>query len=427
MKKIIITLLVLSIFQVGFTQKKELKTIDKLVKAGEYDNALNTSESIKALIESSEDKTKAKFYYLKGLARFQNGEGSFENKLLSIDDFNKTKDIEESGSKIYTAKIDDIFSNMFNEFVTNGGSAIDAKLYEKSYRNYEAAYRVSAKDTLYLRNAAIVANEGKFYDVALEYYLELVELGFTGVSMMYKAVEIESGIEQNFQDKKQRDIAVDLIKTHIDPTDELSESVETSILRTIAAIYKEKGELDNSLNYLNKAKTISPEDISVILLEANIRYDMGDEKSYLTLIEKALSIDPNNVELIVNQGIVTRSQGNNADALDYFLKAVEIDPNSRRANLMAAVTILGEEDEINEKMNKLSEVMRTDKDFEMYDSFKDKKKKIYKKSIPFLEKVFEIDPNDIDSVKTLKNIYQFLDDTENVGKYEAIIAKLENR
>lgn len=427
MKKIIITLLVLSIFQVGFTQKKELKTIDKLVKAGEYDNALNTSESIKALIESSEDKTKAKFYYLKGLARFQNGEGSFENKLLSIDDFNKTKDIEESGSKIYTAKIDDIFSNMFNEFVTNGGSAIDAKLYEKSYRNYEAAYRVSAKDTLYLRNAAIVANEGKFYDVALEYYLELVELGFTGVSMMYKAVEIESGIEQNFQDKKQRDIAVDLIKTHIDPTDELSESVETSILRTIAAIYKEKGELDNSLNYLNKAKTISPEDISVILLEANIRYDMGDEKSYLTLIEKALSIDPNNVELIVNQGIVTRSQGNNAGALDYFLKAVEIDPNSRRANLMAAVTILGEEDEINEKMNKLSEVMRTDKDFEMYDSFKDKKKKIYKKSIPFLEKVFEIDPNDIDSVKTLKNIYQFLDDTENVGKYEAIIAKLENR
>ena len=115
------------------------------------------------------------------------------------------------------------------------------------------------------------------------------------------------------------------------------------------------------------------------------------------------------------------------DALNYFLKAIEIDPNSRRANLMAAVTILEEEEEINEKMNKLAEVMRTDKDFKMYDSFKDKKKKLYRKSIPFLEKVFEIDPNDIDSVKTLKNIYQYLDDSENVEKYESVVTQLENK
>ena len=88
--------------------------------------------------------------------------------------------------------------------------------------------------------------------------------------------------------------------------------------------------------------------------------------------------------------------------------------------------ILEEENEINEKMNKLAETMRTDKDFELYDSFKEKKKKLYRKSIPYLEKVIEIDPNDIDSVKTLKNIYQYLDDKANVDKYEAIIAEIEN-
>ena len=427
MKKLFLFTITFLVCQFNYAQKKELKSVDKLIKSGNFIEAKASLELVRDLITTSDEKTKAKFYYLKGLSNYQNGDASFENKLLSIKSFNTAKEIEENTSKLYTTKIEDILTNLLNSFVNDSKTALENKNYEQSYRNYEAAYRVSAKDTLYLRNAALVANEGKFYDVALQYYLELVDLGFTGLSMLYKAVEIESGIEQNFQDKKQRDIAVDYIKTHINPTDELSESVEASILRTIAAIYKDKGELDNALSYLNKAKVISPEDINIILLESIIRYDMGDEKSYLKLIEKALSIDPNNVELIVNQGIVTKSQGNNTDALNYFLKAIEIDPNSRRANLMAAVTILEEEEEINEKMNKLAEVMRTDKDFKMYDSFKDKKKKLYRKSIPFLEKVFEIDPNDIDSVKTLKNIYQYLDDSENVEKYESVVTQLENK
>lgn len=427
MKNILLIILSIFFFQFSFSQKKELKIADKLIKAGEYDEALITLNEIKNLVDNSSDnKIEAKYYYLKGMARYQNGSGSFENKSLSIKDFNETKKLEEkSGSKIYSSKIADVFSNMFNEFVTNGNSSIEAKLYEKSYKNYEAAYRVSSKDTLYLRNAAIVANEGKFYDVALNYYLELVDLGFTGISMSYKAVDKETGELQTFQDKNQRDIAVDFIKSHTNPSDELSESVEANMLRTIAAIYKEKGELDIALNYVNRAKVLNREDINIILLESVIRYDMGDEESYLLLIEKALSIDPNNVELIINQGIVTRSQGNNIKALEFFIKAIEINPNSRKANLMAAVTILEEEEAINEQMNSLAEIMRTDKDFEKYDNFKDQKKKLYRKSIPYLDKVLELDPYDIDSAKTLKNIYQYLDDSDNVKKYESMISEIE--
>ena len=118
MKKIIISLLVFSIFQLTFSQKKELKTVDKLVKSADYENALATLESINSLIDTSDDKTKAKYYYLKGLAKYQNGTGSFENKLLSIDDFNKVKEIEESSSKIYSTKVDAIFTNLFNRAIT---------------------------------------------------------------------------------------------------------------------------------------------------------------------------------------------------------------------------------------------------------------------------------------------------------------------
>ena len=50
-------------------------------------------ESLNDLIDSADDKTKAKFYYLSGLANYQNGESSFENKLSSIENFNNAKEI----------------------------------------------------------------------------------------------------------------------------------------------------------------------------------------------------------------------------------------------------------------------------------------------------------------------------------------------
>ena len=112
MKKIILSLTIFSLFQLGYSQKKELKTIDKQIKAGDYENALNTINSIKNLVNAADDKTKAKYYYLKGMARYQNGSGSFDNKVLSIIDFNESKKIEFSGTKIYTSKIDNIFSDL---------------------------------------------------------------------------------------------------------------------------------------------------------------------------------------------------------------------------------------------------------------------------------------------------------------------------
>ena len=106
MKKIILSLIIFGLFQLGYSQKKELKTIDKQIKSGEYENALNTINSIKSLVNAADDKTKAKYYYLKGMVRYQNGSGSFEDKVLSITDFNESKRLELSGTKIYTSKID---------------------------------------------------------------------------------------------------------------------------------------------------------------------------------------------------------------------------------------------------------------------------------------------------------------------------------
>ena len=423
MKKIILSLIVFCLFQLSYSQKKELKTIEKQIKSEEYENALNTINSIKSLVDSSDDKIKARYYYLKGMARYQNGNGSFENKLLSIDDFNEVKEIELSGATIYTTKVDDIFTEMFNSFVNDSRSALDNKNYEKSYKNLEAAYNVSKKDTLYLYNAALVATEAKDYKVALDFYEELINLKYSGVSMNYYAVEKESGKEQVFQDEKSRNFSVDVIGTHEAPRDEMAESVEIDILRSMAAIYKTQEEYDKSIIYLDLAKKIDENDINLILLESNVRWEMGEVDEYQKLISKALEIEPDNVDLVFNLGVVNADKGNFDDAIGYYNKAIEIDPNYTKAYLNAAALILEKEGPIIEEMNSLG--MST-ADYNRYDELKIERENLYKSAIPYLEEVYNLENDNLNAARTLKNIFSALGDTDSENKYKVIVAELEN-
>jgi len=424
MKKIIISLLVFSIFQLTFSQKKELKTVDKLVKSADYENALTTLESINSLIEASDDKTKAKYYYLKGLAKYQNGTGSFENKLLSVDDFNKVKEIEESSSKIYSTKVDDIFVNLFNSFVDDSRTSLENKNFRNSYKNLEAAYTVSKKDTLYLYNAALVATEAEDYTTALKFYERLISLGYTGVSVNYLATEKESGKEQVFQDKKSRDFSVDVIGTHESPRDEMAKSVEIDMLRSIAAIYRNQENLEKSIEYLERAKLIDSNDINLILLESNVRWEMGQVDQYQRLISKALEIEPNNVDLIFNLGVVNADKGNFDDAITYYNKAIEIDSGYTKAYLNAAALILDREGPMIEEMNSLG---TSTADYNRYDELKIERENLYKNAIPYLEKVFELESDNLNAARTLRNIFSALDETESYNKYKVIVAELENR
>ena len=407
-----------------FSQKKELKTVDKLVKAGDYENALTTLESINGLIETSDDKTKAKNYYLKGLAKYQNGTGSFENKLLSVNDFNKVKEIEESSSKIYSTKVDDIFVNLFNSFVDDSRTSLENKNYKSSYKNLEAAYTVSKKDTLYLYNAALVATEAEDYTTALNFYERLISLGYTGVSINYLATEKESGKELVFQDKKSRDFSVDVIGTHESPRDEMAKSVEIDMLRSIAAIYRNQENLEKSIEYLERAKLIDSNDINLILLESNVRWEMGQVDQYQKLISKALEIEPNNVDLIFNLGVVNADKGNFEDAISYYNKAVEVDSGYTKAYLNAAALILEREGPMIEEMNSLG---TSTADYNRYDELKIERENLYNKAIPYLEKVFELEDDNLNAARTLRNIFSALDDIESYNKYKVIVAELENR
>ena len=424
MKKLFLLTITFLVCQFNYAQKKELKSVDKLLKSGDFIEARASLELVSSMITTSDDKTKAKFYYLKGLSNYQNGDASFENKLLSIKSFNTVKELEEKTSKLYTEKIEDILTNLFNSFVNDSKTALESKNYKQSYKNLEAAYNVSKKDTLYLYNAALVATEAKSYEVALNYYETLIDVGYTGISINYYATENDSDEEQVFQDEKSRNFSVDVIGTHNSPRDEMGKSVEIDILRSIAAIYRSKEDFDKSLDYLERAKILDSNDINLILLESNVRWEMGDVDKYQELVSKALDIEPDNVDLIFNLGVVNADKGNLTEAIEFYNKAIKLDSAYTKAYLNAAALILDGEGEMIKEMNSLG---TSTADYNRYDELKIERENLYKSAIPYLEEVYNLENDNISAARTLRNIYSALDDTSGYNKFKEIVATLENK
>jgi len=312
---------------------------------------------------------------------------------------------------------------MLNRFVEDSRNGIENNDLKSAYLNLEMSYRVSPNDTLYLYNAALVATENKDFDQALLFYNELIDLDFTGITTNYYAIEKATGEEQGFQSPEQRELFIKA-GTHENPTDVEQESVEMNVFRSMAAIYKNKKDYEKSLSFIEKAKNINEDDINIVLLESNIRWEMGDVESYEKLITRAIKIEPDNVDLHFNLGVISSDKGDNEKAMYHYNNAIEIDSTYTKAHLNAAALILKKEQSIIEEMNSLG---TSNADYNRYDELKIVREDLYKSAIPYLESVYRLDNNNLSAVRTLRNIYSAVDDMDNYNKFKAIAEAIESK
>ena len=429
-QKLIFLIFSLIVFN-SFGQKKELKAVEKALKTNDFVSAKeNIVAAEKYELEDLDLKLKIKYHYLKGVSYYAEGESSLVDSYLALDNFKQVILLEEDSTyKTYTEKVKPLESAMLNRFVENAKNALDLKDYKTSYANLESAFRVSPSDTLYLYNAALLATETKDFDIAMNFYKELEGIGFTGVTTNYYAIEIATEEEQSFASESNRDLFVKA-GTHKDVRDELTVSVQLSVFRSMAAIYKNKGDTDNALSYIAKAKAVSSNDINLILLESNIKWELGDVESYKTLISQALEIDPSNADLLFNLGVITakgfKGKVKSEDiekAKMYYDKAILVDPGYTKAYLNMAALILSEEEGIIEEMNALG---TSNADYNKYDALKIDRENIYKTAVPYLLIILKNEPANINAARTLRNIYSALGDDVNYKLMKEKLEELEN-
>ncbi len=413
MKKQLILALAFSISAFSFAQKKELKVIEKAIKKENFADAKAALPQVEALLSAMDEKTKAKFYYLKGQALYAKGKGTNGNLDAILESFKAAKG--NYGSEIMALE-----QNITNELLTVGNAAYGKKNYSKASKYFENAYKVTKKDTLFLYYAASAAVSVQEYDRALKLYENLKEINFTGIAKEYFATDKVTGKEV-VAAKNTRDIYVKG-GTHIKPGERMTESKKPEIVKNIALIYISQGNNEKALAAIKDARTENPENVDLIVNEANIYLQLKDEDKFKELIQQAIAKDPNNAVLHYNVGVVSMNKGDNVSAQKSFEKVLEIDPTYADAALNLSNVYI---EKGNLKIKEMGELSMSKADEIKYEQFKIEKNDFFQNGADVLIKFLSKNPDTkIDILKQLKNIYAALGNTSKMKETEAkILAK----
>ena len=417
MKKYFVLAIALTLGFSVVAQKKELKTADNELDKGNFEKAAVALDAAEALLGSMDDKYKSQYYLLRSVFYLNNGEPDFNTIKKSMEALKlATAPAQEQGVK-------NQIQNLKAHLVNKGTSLLQSEDYKTSSDYFESAYKLVPNDTVYLFYAASTAVNAKLYDRSLAMYEELRSLGYTGVEQNYLATNKETQVEEFFGSKVLRDLSVKS-KSHINPRDETTKSKFPEIIKNIALIYVQNGENEKALQAMAVARAESPDDLDLLLTEANVHYSMGNTQKFKELLEIAIQKDPMNPELQYNLGVISSETDDFESSKKYYLKAIELNPEYVNAYINLAALILGQEESILDQMNSLGSSAANDR---KYDELKAKRNQLYLNAIPYLETAFNIDPSNYQAAKTLTNIFSAVGDSDKYKEYKAISETLESK
>lgn len=388
MKKI--TLLVITLISfTSFAQKDELKALKKSysIKSSpsekdmlKYNEAIMKLDNMKIL-----DKNEINEYnFYKGVQPFL----SFFNLALK----SSSSDLIENSFSIedvktmseYFAKViqyeNDVLNFEFRDEIKNTilpfvKPYISSKAYNlnskksfiESSNLFYALYELDKNDGINIENAAVLAIQANEIELGLKYYKEFRDSDYLENGKLYYAVNALTSKEELLNNKIDRDNRVKL-GTYTNPRDENVSIKKPEIYKNIAILYAQNNQLEEAKKAYKDAKKIDPNNVDLLINEANLYSITNDKESYKALINEILIKDPNNASLHFNIGYLGLSDD---------VKLVE---------------------EINKNLDNKKK----------YDELTTKRRSIYQLALPHFEESYRLDPSVENTKIMLKSTYQVL-------------------
>lgn len=438
---ILATALLISI--AGFAQKDEFKTLKKIYEKDKVSpkdvtqyKAAVTAATPLVSASNEEDVVYLNFYkagipfieMTEAMAKPENQGNSqvalkfftpakiaeFGESVAALLDYEK-----KSGKAVFTKRIEEIVTlykpNLLSYAVSLGNEKRNAEASSVLY----SIYQMDPNDPEKLYYAASYAINANDYKSALAHYLKLKDLDFSGEKMNYSAVSLLNDKEEFFGTKSDRDKAVG-VGTHKEPKDEKEPSKRGEIYKNIALIYISQDKTDEAKAAILDARKANPDDISLILAEADLYLKAKDMNTYGKLIKEVVEKDPNNADLYYNLGVVSSQNKDNKNAEIYYLKAVDLKPDYANAYYNLAAIRLDEGQVLLDQMNKLGTTAAENK---KYDALKEQRITLIKAAMQLLEKTVSIDKKNIDAKEVLLSVYKALEMTEKAKALDAELKK----
>lgn len=410
------TRLILVLFLAGtlssLAQKKELRAVGKAIKNAKFQEAKSLLAAAEATMGAMDDEQKAMFYLYQAQALYKDGAVTdIKDMLAASAAVKKSKELDA------TPEAENLMIAMRITIANSGVADEKKKDYTMAADKFEAVYRMNAQDTAFLYYAAQDYINAQDYDKAVALYKELQDLGYTGITEQYVATDAETGEKKTFQSKDEQVIMVKSGGFN-NPKTVKTPSKKGEITKNMAYIYMNQGKNEEALETFKIARQAAPDDLGLLMNEAQLYYKMGDTEGFKSRMKEALAKDPNNPEIPFNLAIIAYESEGAEVAIGHYQNALEIDPKFEKANRNLGYLYIDQAERVVEEMNNLGTSAADNK---RYDELQELQKQYYRDSAKYLEVANEVEES-VDKLRALSSIYSFLGETD---KYKAKKARLE--
>lgn len=186
-------------------------------------------------------------------------------------------------------------------------------------------------------------------------------------------------------------------------------------------IYRKKGDEASALKVVQDARVLFPRDKNLIIEELNYYLEKGEYEKAKENLRLAAEQDPTNEILFFSMGSVydnlsvqREEDGNAEEAAEYqkqaaeaYKKAIEIKADYFDANYNLGAMYFNDGVE---KVNEANDVPPSQTS--RYKALLEEAKAIFAVGLPYLEKAHEVNPEDVSTIRSLRDIYARLGNDE---------------
>ena len=198
------------------------------------------------------------------------------------------------------------------------------------------------------------------------------------------------------------------------------ESYQIQLIQNLEKI----GSKEDLISAINFARSENPSSVDIIFKEVNFYLSQGDNEGLKISLDNAIKADPTNATLYFVLGQTFQGLDESVMAEESYLKAIELDIDYFDAYNNIASIYLDETKPIIDKMNSLG---MSDSDQKKYSQLKKKRAALYQKALPHLENCIRINPDSLEALYVLREVYNALEDYDNFSIIRKKISELEGK